>query len=86
MTSISMKNVEKSFGDNKVLKGVTFDTEEGEIFGLLGRSGSGKTTIINILTKQLTADSGACHVGVETALLSPMPAHSTDAGPVQNCF
>jgi len=66
MTSISMKNVEKSFGDNKVLKGVTFDTEEGEIFGLLGRSGSGKTTIINILTKQLSADSGESHVSVHS--------------------
>ncbi|MCL2221831.1 MAG: ATP-binding cassette domain-containing protein, partial [Oscillospiraceae bacterium] len=66
MISVSMKNVEKSFGDNKVLKGVTFDTEEGEIFGLLGRSGSGKTTIINILTKQLTADSGESHVSVQS--------------------
>jgi len=64
MVSISMKNVKKSFGGNNVLKGVTFETHEGEIFGMLGPSGSGKTTIINILTKQLTADSGECHVSV----------------------
>jgi len=66
MISISMQNVKKSFGDNEVLKGVTFDTHEGEIFGLLGPSGSGKTTIINILTKQLLADSGECRVSAKS--------------------
>jgi len=66
MASISMKNVKKSFGKNDVLKDVSFDTHDGEIFGLLGSSGSGKTTIINILTKQLTVDSGECHVGAES--------------------
>jgi len=64
MISVSMKNVSKSFGDNKVLKDVTFEINEGEIFGMLGPSGSGKTTIINILTKQFNADSGECHVSV----------------------
>jgi len=63
MISVSMKNVEKSFGENKVLKGVTFETHEGEIFGMLGPSGAGKTTIINILTNQLTVDSGEIFVG-----------------------
>jgi len=66
MISVSMKNTKKSFGNNEVLKGVTFDTREGEIFGLLGPSGSGKTTIINILTKQLTSDSGECHVSAKS--------------------
>jgi ABC-2 type transport system ATP-binding protein len=57
-----MKNVKKSFGDNEVLKDVSFEINEGEIFGMLGPSGSGKTTIINILTKQFTADSGECYI------------------------
>ena len=75
MISVSMKNVEKSFGDNKVLKGVTFETRDGEIFGMLGPSGSGKTTIINILTKQLTADGGECHVSAESHEIGLMLEH-----------
>jgi len=55
---IEMKNIAKSFADNKVLHDVNFKVGEGEIFGLLGPSGSGKTTIINILTKQFAPDGG----------------------------
>ena len=66
MISVSMKNARKSFGNNEVLKGVTFNTHEGEIFGLLGPSGSGKTTIINILTKQLSVDSGESYVSAKS--------------------
>jgi len=75
MISISMKNIEKSFGEHKVLKGVTFDTREGEIFGMLGPSGSGKTTIINILTKQFTADSGEYHVSAASHEIGLMLEH-----------
>ena len=75
MISVSMKNVEKSFGENKVLKDVTFETRDGEIFGMLGPSGSGKTTIINILTKQLTADSGECHVSAGSHEIGLMLEH-----------
>ena len=66
MISVSMKNVGKSFGANTVLRDVTFETHEGEIFGMLGPSGAGKTTIINILTKQLSPDSGKCHVSASS--------------------
>lgn len=69
---IQVKNVEKSFGSQKVLSCVNFEVENGEIFGLLGPSGAGKTTLINILTKQLEPDGGTAHVGAtsfETGLM-----------------
>jgi len=75
MISTSMKNVSKSFGDKKVLKDVTFETREGEIFGMLGPSGAGKTTIINILTKQLTVDSGECYVNAQSHEIGLMLEH-----------
>jgi len=75
MISVSMKNASKSFGENKVLKDVTFDTREGEIFGMLGPSGAGKTTIINILTRQLSVDSGECHVAVGSDEIGLMLEH-----------
>ncbi|MDR0983643.1 MAG: ABC transporter ATP-binding protein [Ruminococcus sp.] len=56
---IKMSNVVKRFGEQTVLTDVTFEAKEKEIFGLLGPSGAGKTTIINILTNQLDADSGS---------------------------
>ena len=59
---ITMENVQKSFGKQSVLSDVSFYVKENEIFGLLGPSGAGKTTIINILTNQLAQDSGNTEV------------------------
>ena len=56
--SIIAENISKSFGEKKVLDGISFEACTGEIFGLLGPSGAGKTTIIKILTGQLKADNG----------------------------
>jgi len=61
---INMTNVSKNFGGQTVLHDVTFEAKDKEIFGLLGPSGAGKTTIINILTKQLRADGGKHSTGV----------------------
>ena len=55
---IKCKNLVKTFSDKTVLNGVPFDISEGQIFGLLGPSGAGKTTLIKILTGQLSFDSG----------------------------
>jgi ABC-2 type transport system ATP-binding protein len=56
---IQMNQIVKRFGNQTVLTGVTFAVKKKEIFGLLGPSGAGKTTIINILTNQLDADGGS---------------------------
>jgi len=69
---IQMTNVVKKFDDKTVLSDVSFTANDGEIFGLLGPSGAGKTTIISILTNQLAADSGIYNTGVtskETGLM-----------------
>ena len=56
---IQCANVYKSFADKTVLSGVNFDIPSGEIFGLLGPSGAGKTTLIKILTGQLSFEAGS---------------------------
>jgi len=55
---LELKNIEKSFGEKRVLKGVSFTAEGGKAFGLLGRNGAGKTTSIRILMNVFPADSG----------------------------
>jgi ABC-2 type transport system ATP-binding protein len=60
-----MNNIVKKFGTQTVLSNVTFAADDHEIFGLLGPSGAGKTTIINILTRQLDADGGSYNTGAE---------------------
>lgn len=54
MNSICINQITKAFGDKDVLKKVSFTVPEGEIFGLLGPSGAGKTTLIKIMTGQLS--------------------------------
>jgi len=55
---LELKNIEKSFGEKKVLTGVSFQAEGGKAFGLLGRNGAGKTTSIRILMDVFPAENG----------------------------
>ena len=55
---LELKNIEKFFGEKKVLTGVSFKAEGGKAFGLLGRNGAGKTTSIRILMNVFPANSG----------------------------
>lgn len=55
---LSMEGVSLSFGDKRVLDGLTFSVARGECFGFLGPSGAGKTTTIKLLTRQLKKDAG----------------------------
>ena len=55
---IQCRNVFKNYSGKNVLSGVSFDIMDGKIFGLLGPSGAGKTTLIKILTGQLPFESG----------------------------
>ena len=58
MSSISVNNLTKKFGDLVAVDNVSFSVKEGELFGLLGPNGAGKTTIINMLTTLLLPTSG----------------------------
>ena len=60
MAIVSVENLKMSYDKGRVqaLKGVTFDVGEGEIFGLIGPDGAGKTSLFRILTTLLLADSG----------------------------
>lgn len=55
---LELKNIDKSFGEKKVLKSISFSAESGKAFGLLGRNGAGKTTTIRILMGVFPANSG----------------------------
>jgi len=59
---ITVKNLVKKYGEQTVLHDVTFKVESQEIFALLGPSGAGKTTIINILTKFTEPSEGSAEV------------------------
>ena len=55
---LELRNIDKSFGEKEVLKGVSFKAEGGKAFGLLGRNGAGKTTSIRILMNVFPANNG----------------------------
>jgi len=59
---IQVRDLRKSFGEVKAVRGCSFDVSEGEVFGLLGPSGAGKTTTISILSTLLPADGGTARV------------------------
>jgi ABC-2 type transport system ATP-binding protein len=59
---IDVTDVSKSYGSVQALKGVTFRVDQGQIIGLLGPNGSGKTTMMRILTGFLQPDSGQVRV------------------------
>lgn len=59
---IHINSISKSYGDVKALNDISFDVSKGEIFGLIGPDGAGKTTLIRILTTLLLPDSGTAEV------------------------
>ena len=62
MTPISVNNLSKSYGNVHALKNLSFDVEQGEIYGIIGPDGAGKTTLFRILTTLMLADSGTATV------------------------
>ncbi len=62
MSAIKVENISKSFGKVKALDGISFDVKRGELFGLIGPDGAGKTTLFRLLTTLLNPDEGRAEV------------------------
>jgi ABC-2 type transport system ATP-binding protein len=60
---LEVDNLVKKFGDFTAVDGISFEVEEGEVFGLLGPNGAGKTTAISMLTGVLEPTAGTARIG-----------------------
>jgi sodium transport system ATP-binding protein len=60
--AVTVDRLEKTLGKNRVLRGISFAANSGEIFGLLGPNGAGKTTTLRIICTLLAPDSGSVEV------------------------
>lgn len=73
MSLIEVKNITKRFDENIVLDNISFQVEEGEIFGLIGPNGAGKSTLINIMTGLWDCNNGEVIIG----------GHNVDTEPIK---
>ncbi len=62
MKAIEVEHISKSYGEVAALRDVSFDVEAGELFGLIGPDGAGKTTLFRLLTTLLKPDAGRASV------------------------
>ena len=62
MSILQIENIKKSFGNNEVLKDISFSLEKGEVLSIIGSSGSGKTTLLRCLNFLETAEFGKIYV------------------------
>jgi len=62
---ISIKGIEKSFGDLKIIRNISLDIKKAEIVTIVGKSGAGKTTLLQIIGTLLKADNGTVSINNE---------------------
>ena len=66
MSILSVKNLEKKFGDLTVLKDISFNINDGEIISIIGSSGSGKSTLLRCMNQLETITSGTITIDGKT--------------------
>lgn len=85
--AVQMKNITKTFGSVVANSKVDLDIRRGEILSLLGENGSGKTTIMNMLSGIYFPDSGQIYVnGKEVSIRSPRDAYELGIGMIHQHF
>ena len=84
-TAMEITDVHKSFGKQKVLDGLSLRVEEGEIVGLLGPNGCGKSTVLNIIGQLLLPDAGQISLMGQALHPSNGKAHSRVGFCAQRC-
>lgn len=62
MNPVIVNDIHKHYGDVQALRGVSFEAGRGEIFGIIGPDGAGKTSLFRIMTTLILPDSGTCRV------------------------
>ena len=65
MSFLEVNNYKKKFGDNEVLKGISFTLEKGEVLAIIGSSGGGKTTLLRCLNFLEIPDEGSLSLSGE---------------------
>lgn len=78
MSILEVKNINKSFGSNDVLKGIDFTLEKGEVLSIIGSSGSGKTTLLRCLNFLEIPDTGKIIVKGDTVFDSNEKTNFSD--------
>jgi ABC-2 type transport system ATP-binding protein len=68
---IKVDNVSKRFGSKYAVKNISFEVQEGEVVGFLGRNGAGKTTTMNIITGYISSSEGSASVDGHDILVEP---------------
>ena len=72
---LTLKNINKKFGDTSILKNINLEVKTGEVLGFLGPNGAGKTTTMKIIASIITPDSGSVEISGINALASPTKAN-----------
>ena len=69
--ALDVQHIQKSYGKKQAVKDVSFQIQEGEIFGLMGMNGAGKTTILRMLATLLRPDAGDALIAGNSIVEAP---------------
>ena len=79
-TTLDVRGVTRRYGTREVLKGITFAAQKGEIIALLGRNGTGKSTLMNTITGYLCQSGGDISICGYDVLTQPLEARHDGDG------